>query len=183
MRARFDPNEAVFSDVTTSFEMSKSFSGGRHFGSRLVGARDGTLFFSIRDHSDREQAQNTKSHNGTVIRITKPGAVQNDKPFIGKPDQLPEIWSYGHCNPQDMTLDLKGNLWVSEDGARGGDEVNKITKGANYGWPKIAYGRHYRGRKIGMGTENHGTEQPQYFWDLSIASSGYLIYSGKQNRQ
>ena len=183
MRARFDPHKTALRDVTTIFEMRKGTSGGRHFGSRLVEARDGTLFVSIGDRGDREQAQNTNSHNGTVIRITKSGAVPNDNPFIDKPDHLPEIWSYGHRNPQGMTLDLKGNLWVNEHGARGGDEVNKITKGANYGWPTIAYGRHYSGRKIGIGTESPGMEQPQHFWDPSIAPSGHMIYSGKQNRQ
>ena len=92
---------------------------------------------------------------------------------------LPEIWSYGHRNPQGAALDLEGNLWVSEHGARGGDEVNAVRKGANYGWPVISYGRHYSGAKIGEGTAKEGMEQPAFYWDPSIAPSGMLVYSGK----
>ncbi|WP_286760308.1 PQQ-dependent sugar dehydrogenase, partial [Sulfitobacter sp. UBA1132] len=84
------------------------------------------------------------------------GTVPADNPFVGRDDVLPEIWSYGHRNPQGAALDLEGNLWVSEHGARGGDEVNAVRKGANYGWPVISYGRHYSGAKIGEGTAKDG---------------------------
>lgn len=182
LRARFDPNKAMLSDVQTIFEMRKGSSGGRHFGSRIVEARDGTLFISIGDRGDDAEAQNLASHNGTIIRITKSGSVPENNPFIGGSGQLPEIWSYGHRNPQGMTLDLNGSLWAHEHGARGGDEINQITKGVNYGWPTIAYGRHYSGGQIGIGTEKEGLEQPKHFWDPSIAPSGYMIYSGKLNK-
>ena len=179
LRARFDPKSARLSDVTQIFEMQRGSSGGRHFGSRLVEGDDGTLFASIGDRGDKDQAQNPATHNGTIIRITKNGAVPRDNPFVGKQGHLPEIWSYGHRNPQGMTLDQNGQLWANEHGARGGDEINRITKGANYGWPVISYGKHYSGAKIGVGTQKAGLEQPQHYWDPSIAPSGYMIYSGK----
>ena len=183
MRAEFDPNTVALSNVTTIFEMAQGSSGGRHFGSRMVEGRDGTLFITIGDRGDREQAQNPATHNGTIIRITKTGAVPSDNPFVNTPNHLPEIWSYGHRNPQGLALDLDGNLWNNEHGARGGDEINQVSKGANYGWPTISYGKHYSGRKIGEGTNKSGLEQPQHYWDPSIAPSGYLIYSGKLNRE
>ncbi|WP_439143143.1 PQQ-dependent sugar dehydrogenase [Planktotalea sp.] len=183
MRAQFDQNTARLSNVTTIFEMAEGSSGGRHFGSRIVEARDGTLFISIGDRGEREQAQNPATHNGTIIRITKNGAVPNDNPFVDALGYLPEIWSYGHRNPQGMALDLSGTLWGNEHGARGGDEINRIAKGANFGWPTISYGRHYSGRKIGEGTNKSGLEQPQHYWDPSIAPSGYMIYSGKQKSE
>ncbi len=182
MRASFDPNRAALSDVTTIFEMRTGSSGGRHFGSRIVEARDGTLFLTIGDRGARELAQDPRTHNGTILRIAKNGAVPADNPFVNRPDHLPEIWSYGHRNPQGLALDLKGALWSHEHGARGGDEVNRIVKGANYGWPTISYGTHYSGRKIGEGVAKQGLEQPKHYWDPSIAPSGYMIYSGKQNR-
>ncbi|MGH1577140.1 PQQ-dependent sugar dehydrogenase [Planktotalea sp.] len=183
LRARFDPARAALSEVTPIFEMQTGSSGPHHFGSRLVEARDGTLFASIGDRGEREQAQNTNTHNGTIIRIAKNGAVPRDNPFVGKDNHRPEIWSYGHRNPQGLTLDLQGQLWANEHGARGGDEINRIQKGANYGWPTISYGTHYSGRKIGVGTAKAGLKQPEHYWDPSIAPSGYLIYSGKLFRE
>jgi glucose/arabinose dehydrogenase len=91
----------------------------------------------------------------------------------------PEIWSYGHRNPQGAGLDADGRLWTAEHGARGGDEVNLVKRGANYGWPVVSYGVHYSGRKIGEGTEKPGTEQPVFYWDPSMAPSGLLVYSGR----
>ena len=177
MRATLNANDASLSNVTTIFEMSKGSRGGRHFGSRLVEARDGTLFVSIGDRGDADQAQNLATHNGTILRITKTGAAPKDNPFAGKTGHQPEIWSYGHRNPQGMALDKKGALWVNEHGAKGGDEINRIVKGANYGWPVIAYGRHYSGAKIGEGTVKQGMMQPKHYWDPSIAPSGYAIHS------
>ena len=118
-------------------------------------------------------------HNGSVVRINRDGSVPADNPFVGTAGARPEIWSYGHRNPQGATLGPDGRLWLNEHGARGGDEVNVIRKGANYGWPVIAYGRHYSGLKIGEGTAKPGMEQPETFWDPSIAPSGMMIYSGK----
>lgn len=167
------------SNVRTLFEAAPGGSGGRHFGSRVVEARDGTLLVTIGDRGDRPSAQDRSNHNGTIVRINRDGSVPRDNPFVGQADIRPEIWSYGHRNPQGAALDLQGRLWTSEHGAKGGDEVNNIRKGANYGWPVISYGVHYSGRKIGEGTHKPGMEQPELYWDPSIAPSGLLIYSGR----
>ncbi|KIN65004.1 Glucose dehydrogenase [Sulfitobacter noctilucicola] len=166
-------------DVKELFEMKAGSSGGRHFGSRVVEGTDGTLFMTIGDRGDRPAAQDLRRHNGSVIRVNRDGSVPKDNPFVGRDAVLPEIWSYGHRNPQGAGLDLQGNLWVSEHGARGGDEVNRVKRGANYGWPVISYGVHYSGGKIGEGTAKEGMEQPALYWDPSIAPSGLLVYSGK----
>ncbi|MDJ0858146.1 MAG: PQQ-dependent sugar dehydrogenase [Dinoroseobacter sp.] len=152
--------------------------GGRHFGSRIVEGRDGKLYLTIGDRGDEDSAQDLRNQNGTVVRLNRDGSVPSDNPFVGQASAQPEIWSYGHRNPQGATLDLNGNLWVVEHGARGGDEVNRVQKGANYGWPVIAFGKHYSGRKIGEGTEKAGMEQPEHYWDPSIAPSGMMVYSG-----
>ena len=165
--------------VQTIFEMREGSRGGKHFGSRIVEAGDGTIFLTIGERGDRPAAQDLGTHNGTVVRINRDGSIPGDNPFVGQEGALPEIWSYGHRNPQGAALDLQGQLWINEHGARGGDEVNRVRKGANYGWPVIAYGRHYTGGKIGEGTAKAGMEQPDHFWDPSIAPSGMMIYSGK----
>lgn len=161
------------------FQQAQGFGGSKHFGSRIVEARDGTVFLTIGDRGDRKSAQDLTNHNGTVVRVRRSGVSAADNPFIGRVGAEPEIYSYGHRNPQGAALDLNGDLWVVEHGARGGDEVNKIKPGANYGWPVISYGRHYSGFKIGEGTEKPGMEQPVHYWDPSIAPSGMMIYSGK----
>lgn len=161
------------------FTMVGSASGGRHFGSRIVEAPDGTLFLTIGDRGDAEQAQNLASHHGTVLRINRDGSVPGDNPFADLEGARPEIWSYGHRNAQGAAIDASGRLWVVEHGARGGDEVNPVRRGANYGWPVISYGRHYSGARIGEGTAKDGMAQPAHYWDPSIAPSGMMIYSGK----
>lgn len=165
-------------NVTELFAMKPGSRGGRHFGSRVVEAPDGTLFLTIGDRGDRPSAQDRSVHNGTVVRVTRTGGVPQDNPFVGDSSVLPEIWSYGHRNPQGAGLDLDGNLWVSEHGARGGDEVNAVQRGANFGWPVISYGVHYSGARIGEGTAKEGMEQPAFYWDPSMAPSGLMVYSG-----
>ena len=161
------------------FEMDPGSEGGRHFGSRLVEARDGTIFITVGDRGDRPSAQDLSRENGSVLRITRSGAIPPGNPFVNTPGAQPEIWSFGHRNPQGAALDLNGQLYVSEHGARGGDEINRVRKGVNYGWPVISYGRHYSGAKIGEGTAKPGMAQPEFYWDPSIAPSGLMIYSGK----
>lgn len=151
----------------------------RHFGSRIVEARDGTLFITLGERGDRPAAQDRSNHKGSIVRINRDGSVPRDNPFVGQAGFQPEIWSYGHRNPQGAALDLHGTLWTAEHGAKGGDEVNRIDKGANYGWPVISYGRHYSGARIGEGTAKPGMMQPAFYWDPSIAPSGLMIYSGK----
>ena len=160
------------------FEIAAGSSGGRHFGSRVVEAVDGTLFMTIGDRGDRPAAQDLSNHTGTIIRVNRDGSVPADNPFVGKSGVQPEIWSYGHRNPQGAGLDAQGRLWTAEHGARGGDEVNLIRKGANYGWPVISYGRHYSGGKICEGVSKPGMQQPASYWDPSIAPSGLMIYQG-----
>ncbi|GAB5438569.1 PQQ-dependent sugar dehydrogenase [Falsiruegeria mediterranea] len=177
--AKLDNNGRRLTNVRTIFEAATGGSGGRHFGSRVVEGRDGTLFVTIGDRGDRPSAQDRSNHNGTIVRINRNGTVPGDNPFVGDAGIRPEIWSYGHRNPQGAGLDGRGRLWTSEHGAKGGDEVNAIRKGANYGWPVISYGVHYSGGKIGEGTSKPGMEQPEHYWDPSIAPSGLMVYSGK----
>ncbi|WP_158963541.1 PQQ-dependent sugar dehydrogenase [Chachezhania sediminis] len=177
--ARLGPDCRRLRDVRVLFEAAPVGRTNRHFGSRVVEAWDGTLFLTVGERGDRPSAQDLSNHNGTVLRLNRDGTVPADNPFVGQAGHRPEIWSYGHRNPQGADLDLQGRLWVSEHGAQGGDEVNLIRKGANYGWPVISYGRHYSGARIGEGTAKAGMEQPEFYWDPSIAPSGLLVYSGK----
>ncbi|MDQ2088602.1 PQQ-dependent sugar dehydrogenase [Marimonas arenosa] len=174
--ARLDGDRLV--NLRVIFEMAPGSTGGRHFGGRIVEARDGTLFLTIGERGDRPSAQDLSNHNGCIVRIGRDGGVPADNPFVAQDRARPEIWSYGHRNPQGAALDAQGRLWAVEHGARGGDELNRIRRGANFGWPVISYGRHYSGAKIGEGTTKPGMEQPAFYWDPSIAPSGLAIYSG-----
>lgn len=176
--ARLSDNGKRLTNLRVIFEAVPGGSGGRHFGSRIVEAQDGKLFITLGERGDRPAAQDRSNHMGTVIRINRDGTVPADNPFIGQPDIRPEIWTFGHRNPQGADLDARGRLWVSEHGAKGGDEVNLVKPGTNYGWPVISYGTHYSGEKIGEGTSKPGLEQPKLFWDPSIAPSGLMVYSG-----
>ncbi len=161
------------------FRQNKKTKGGRHFGSRIAFAPDGTLFFTIGDRGDRPRAQDTKDHAGSVLRINKDGSVPADNPFSDGQKALPEIWSIGHRNPQGIDVHpVTGEIWTVSHGARGGDEVNKPEAGKNYGWPVISFGRHYSGGKIGEGTAKKGMEQPRHYWDPSIAPSSMTFYFG-----
>jgi aldose sugar dehydrogenase len=166
-------------DLKVIFRQTPKTDGGRHFGSRLVFSGDGTLFITVGERGERERAQDFTINRGQVVRINSDGAIPPDNPFIGKPGYRPEVWSYGHRNPQGAALHPQsGDLWTVEHGARGGDEINIPKAGGNYGWPVIAYGRHYSGGKIGVGTHAEGMEQPLYYWDPSIAPSGMMFYTG-----
>ena len=178
-RGRLSNDGTRLEGFETIFEMTAGSRGGRHFGGRLVEARDGNIFMTIGERGDRPSAQDLTRHNGSVLRLTRSGLAAAGNPFTGQKDLQNEIWSFGHRNPQGSTLDLHGNLIISEHGARGGDEVNLITKGSNYGWPVVAYGRHYTGGKIGEGNAKAGMKQPAHYWDPSIAPSGTMVYSGK----
>ncbi|MHA6261901.1 PQQ-dependent sugar dehydrogenase [Arenibacterium sp. CAU 1754] len=177
--ARFDPDASRLSNLRVLFTAFPAGGSDRHFGSRVIEAKDGTLFVTLGERGNRMSAQDLSVHNGSVIRINRDGSVPAGNPFAGTSSARPEIWSYGHRNIQGAALDAQGQLWTVEHGAKGGDEVNKVRKGANYGWPVISYGRHYSGAKIGEGTAKPGMEQPAHYWDPSIAPSGMMIYSGK----
>jgi glucose/arabinose dehydrogenase len=155
-------------------------SGGNHFGSRLVFARDGTLFITTGERFQyRDSAQTLTNTLGKVVRVNRDGTIPPDNPFVTQKGALPEIWSYGHRNMQGATLHPgTGQLWTIEHGAQGGDELNLDLAGKNYGWPVITWGIDYSGAKIGEGTTKPGMEQPNYYWVPSIAPSGLLYYTG-----
>lgn len=181
-RARLVRNEgaARLEDVTTIFSMNRKSAAGQHFGSRIVLHPDGTLFFTIGDRGEGDRAQDPADHAGSVLRINRDGTVPEDNPFAGSTDTAPEIWSMGHRNPQGAVFDpVTRSVWTVEHGARGGDEVNRPEAGRNYGWPVISYGVNYSGTKIGVGSEAPGYEQPEYYWDPSIAPSGTAVYQGE----
>jgi glucose/arabinose dehydrogenase len=181
-RARLveDGGEARLDDLQVIFRQSPAAGGSNHYGSRLVFARDGTLFVTLGDrYSLREQAQDLSTHIGKVVRINADGSVPDGNPFRNRNGARPEIWSYGHRNVQGAALDPStGRLWTIEHGARGGDELNHPEAGKNYGWPVITYGRDYSGARIGEGTEKSGMEQPVKYWDPSFAPSGLAFYTG-----
>jgi len=151
----------------------------RHFGSRIAFDRQGHVFFGIGDRGERGNAQILSNHAGTILRLRLDGSVPDDNPFLFQQDVLPEIWSYGHRNPQGLLYDnSSGNLWSIEHGPRGGDEINLVQKGANYGWPVISYGKEYWGPvSIGEGTEKAGMEQPIKVYIPSIAPGSLILYS------
>jgi glucose/arabinose dehydrogenase len=155
-------------------------SGGNHFGSRLVFARDGTLFITTGERFEyRDSAQTLTNTLGKVVRVNRDGTIPSDNPFAKQNGALPEIWSYGHRNMQGATLHPEtGQLWTIEHGAQGGDELNLDLAGKNYGWPVITWGIDYSGAKIGEGTTKAGMEQPNFYWVPSIAPSGLLYYNG-----
>ncbi|MGH6816382.1 MAG: PQQ-dependent sugar dehydrogenase [Hyphomicrobiaceae bacterium] len=168
-------------DVTAIFRQEPATSGGLHFGSRLAFARDGTLFVTLGERFEKSFAQDLSRHWGKVVRIATDGKAPPDNPFVGRAGARPEIWSFGHRNPQSAAIHpATGKLWTVEHGARGGDEINIPEKGKNYGWPVISYGVDYSGAKIGEGTRKAGMEQPIYYWDPSIAPCGMAFYTGDE---
>jgi glucose/arabinose dehydrogenase len=169
--------------VRVIFRALPTYNNGLHFGSRLAFGPDRKLYITLGDRFDktttRPQAQQLTSHLGKIIRINPDGSVPADNPFAGQKDALPEIWSVGHRNLQSSTFDDQGRLWTIEHGAKGGDELNLIEKGKNYGWPIISYGEEYSGEPIpGNITARAGLEQPVYYWDPVIAPSGAQYYTG-----
>jgi glucose/arabinose dehydrogenase len=150
---------------------------GMHYGSRIV-FQGPYLFFAVGERNQRHEAQKLTVHNGKVLRINQDGTVPKDNPFANKKDVLPEIWSFGHRNPQGLTSRPgTSEIWEAEFGPRGGDEINLIKPGANYGWPEITYGREYYGPKIGE-YKKEGMEQPIEHWVPSISPSGLAFYDG-----
>jgi glucose/arabinose dehydrogenase len=177
-RLVMDGDGGRLEDVKVIFRQEPSYSSGNHFGSRIVFARDGSMFVTLGDrYSARDEAQNPANHLGKLVRIMPDGTPYAGNPK--KPGWRPEIWSIGHRNVQGAALNPEtGKLWTAEHGARGGDEINIPEAGKNYGWPVITYGRDYSYMKIGEGTAKPGLEQPVYYWDPSIAPSGAAFYTG-----
>ena len=179
-RARLDDGKGRLNDVKVIFRQQGPLSSGNHYGCRIVQADDGNLFATLGEHfTYRDSAQSLGDHLGKVIRIAPDGSVPSGNPFAGRADARPEIWSYGHRNGQGLAINpASGELWEIEHGPRGGDEVNVIAKGKNYGWPVIGYGVDYSGAKIHDSTSKDGMEQPIKYWVPSIAPSGMAFYSG-----
>lgn len=173
-----DGDGGKLEELTVIFRQQPSIASGAHFGSRIVVGSDGALFVTLGErYSMRREAQNPSNDLGKVIHILADGTPAPDNPKLK--GWAPEVWSIGHRNVQGAALHpVTGKLWTAEHGARGGDELNIVEKGKNYGWPVISYGRDYSGEKIGVGTAKEGMEQPVYYWDPSIATSGLAFYTG-----
>ncbi|BEV05302.1 PQQ-dependent sugar dehydrogenase [Chryseobacterium gambrini] len=172
----------TISEVKVIFRATPTYDGDKHYGSRLAFDKDGNLFVSTGERSDKQTrvyAQRTDNYLGKILKITKEGQPAPGNPFMGKTGFKPEIYAYGIRNPQGMAIDPNGNLWDVEMGPRGGDEINLIKPGKNYGWGDVTYGIEYSGDKINNGTtQKAGTEQPVYYWDPVISPSGVTFYTG-----
>ena len=173
-RARLSADGSRLEDTKVIFSPKPKVASNLNLGCRIVETREGDLFLTLGDDFIRkEDAQKLDSDLGKIVRVTKDGAPAPGNPFIGRAGALPEIWSYGHRNPQGATLAPDGSFWTHEHGPQGGDEINIIRPGRNYGWPVITYGENYGGGPIGEGiTAKAGMEQPLYYWVPSIAPSG-----------
>jgi glucose/arabinose dehydrogenase len=171
---------AGLADARVIFRLQPALAGGHHFGSRLVFGRDGTLFVTLGDRGrGRDKVQQLDNHIGKVVRIDTDGNAPADNPFRGQPGALPEIWSLGHRNIQGAALHpVTGELWTTEHGPRGGDELNRTLAGRNYGWPLVSYGTEYSGKPVGDGAVAPGLEPPVHHWVPSIATSGLAFYTG-----
>lgn len=185
LRGRFDHDG--LSQVEEIFEAVTNNATSGHYGSRLAIDRNGYLFVTAGDRQvppqgdlEHHPAQDRSNHHGTINRLHDDGRVPDDNPFVGVDGLRPEIWSYGHRNPQGLTVHpLTGDLWATEHGPQGGDELNLIQPGRNYGWPVVGYGVNYgTGARIHESTMRDGMENPVHFWVPSIATSGLLVYTG-----
>lgn len=174
----FTPEEEIF--------LARS-QGRGHYGARLAFHPDGTLFITVGDRQaspsgdlEGHPAQDPSNHHGVTIRINEDGSVPADNPFLGRGDVLPEIYSYGHRNAQGLAIDMEtGDVWITEHGPQGGDELNLVSPGLNYGWPVVGYGVNYQsGLAIHEGTMREGMEHPDHVWVPSIGASGLMIYTG-----
>lgn len=183
IRGRFENGR--LNDVEELFEAQSRGSG--HYGSRLAFDGQGHLFITIGDRQvppegdlESHPAQDLSNHHGVMLRLNEDGSVPVDNPFVGQSGALPEIWSYGHRNAQGLLVDrASGRVWLTEHGPQGGDELNLIEPGANYGWPVIGYGVNYRtGSAIHGGTHRDGMAQPKKVWVPSIGVSGLALYDG-----
>jgi glucose/arabinose dehydrogenase len=181
-RGVLSQDRGSLAQIRVIFRALPTYKGDKHYGSRLAFGPDGTLYITMGERSDapmRKYAQQLDSHLGKILRVKPDGSVPDDNPYVGKDGALPEIWTLGHRNIQAAAFDLSGRLWVVEHGTRGGDELNLIEKGRNFGWPLVAYGIEYSGRPIPEAvTAREGFEQPVYYWDPVIAPSGAQFYTG-----
>ena len=184
-KGKLSADEKKLENVTVIYRATPAFNSSLHYGGRILFDKTGNLFVSTGERSNKEsrpQAQQLNSGLGKVVRITKEGKPAAGNPFAGQAGVRPEIYSYGHRNVQGLALNPKtGDLWEAEFGPRGGDEINRIVPGKNYGWATITYGIEYSGEKVGDGiTQKPGLEQPVYYWDPVISPSGISFYKGNE---
>jgi len=174
MRAKLENNALVNTEVL--YKATPNTIRGQHYGSRIAFDGDGYLYFSVGDRGNRDKLpQDINSDGGKIYRLNDDGSIPSDNPFVGK-EGIDAMFSYGHRNPQGMTMHPEtGEIWAHEHGPRGGDELNHIRAGKNYGWPVISYGINYNGTPFTDITEKDGMEQPQTYWDPSIAPSGLVF--------
>lgn len=184
-KGKLSTDETKIENATVIYRATPYYKGNLHYGGRLLFDKQGNLILSTGERSDlvtRPQAQSLESGLGKVIRITTDGKPAKGNPFAGKESARPELYSYGHRNVQGLAFHpVTGDLWENEFGPRGGDELNRIQAGKNYGWPTITYGIEYSGKKVGdVIQQKEGLEQPQYYWDPSVSPSGMTFYTGNQ---
>jgi len=178
-RAKLAGNKLV--DWQDLLETRSATNTTYHFGSRITFDETGHVYFGVGDRGVRPNSQDLTNHAGTIMRLKRNGSVPKDNPYVGQANVLDEIWSYGHRNPQGIAYDkVHQRLWVIEHGPRGGDEINLVVAGRNYGWPVISYGKEYWGPlQVGEGTAREGMEQPVKQYTPSIAPGSLILYSGK----
>ena len=182
-KGKLAADEKTIENATVIYRATPAYKSSLHYGGRILFDKAGNLMVSTGERSDmqtRPQAQHLNSGLGKIVRITTDGQPASGNPFAGRSDARPEIYSYGHRNVQGLAFHpTTGDLWENEFGPRGGDEVNRVQAGKNYGWPTITYGIEYAGPKIGGGvTQKEGMEQPVYYWDPVVSPSGMTFYSG-----
>jgi glucose/arabinose dehydrogenase len=180
LKAQLNLESRALENARTIYESAPPPLGLEEFGGRMVIDSHGYLFVTLGDRYDRRRAQDRSDAHGSIIRLNRDGSIPGDNPFVGMDGIRPEIWTYGHRNPQGLAIDpASGVLWAHEHGPMGGDELNIIERGRNYGWPLITYGTEYDGTPINNGlTQADGMEQPVHYWVPSIAPSGLAIYTG-----
>lgn len=176
---RFRLDDDRLTDLEELLQTQPLSAARVHFGSRIIFDNDGYLYFSTGERGLKNNAQNLSNDMGKIHRLHDDGRIPEDNPFVNTPDARPSIWSYGHRNVQGMTYDSEQHLiYATEHGPRGGDELNLVEKGKNYGWPEITYGIDYNGDIISNLTHREGMQQPLHYWTPSIAASGLLLYTG-----
>jgi len=184
-KGRLSDNESAIEGTTVIYRSNTPYSGTLHYGGRVIFDKTGNLIVSIGERSDvatRVQAQSATSSLGKVIRITAAGLPASGNPSFGTSGALPELYSMGHRNPQGLALHpVSGEIWQSEHGPRGGDEINRLRGGLNFGWPTLTYGIEYSGARVGAGIQQQsGMEQPSYYWDPVVSPSGMTFYTGSR---
>lgn len=181
-KGRLSADEHELANVAVIYRATPAYGGSLHYGGRIIFDRSGNLLASTGERSDletRPQSQSVSSGLGKIVRINKDGQPVSDNPFMGQAGARPELYSIGHRNPQGLAIHpVTGDLWESEHGPKGGDEINKVVPGANYGWPVVTYGIEYSGQRVGEGIQQkEGLTQPVYYWDPVVSPSGMTFYS------